>query len=106
MRKIRGAFSTFTIPHLSPAAIEAMTEYCAHLVSVDEANGLSYIFGEAVSEQGRTLIAAALIYRNDAEMSVLYRVIGKERGKFADPRLCLVADELGLNDTPTPYTQV
>jgi hypothetical protein len=93
-------------PAMSRAAIKAMTDYVDDIIQCwyDNMNeGDRWPLGEAwkatVIWAEQAHIAAAIIYESDLLSDALYRVIGARgegRGEWADERLCLVADELGL----------
>ena len=80
-------------------AVLAMNSYVDEVIeSLGE--GDSWPLGEAWKKVTiwceQPHIAAAIIYRHESLSDAPYRVIGGERGELADPRLCLVADELKL----------
>lgn len=88
-----------TMKPLSTASMQAMNDYVewifAECLSEDEPWPLGSAWRTATIWSERSHIAAAIIYRAEALSDASYRII--DRGPYADPRLALVADQLGLS---------
>lgn len=86
----------------SPLSTHAQTQMelyinwlCAECLGEDEIFPLAAAWRQAITWPEQSLIAAAIVYRNDALADPPFRIL--KRGRSADERLCIVADELGLD---------
>jgi hypothetical protein len=87
------------IRQLSPETLALVNDYVdwvfAECMGEDETWALGTAWRETTIWAERSHLAAAMVYRSHALADAPYRIL-EERGRYADARLCAIADDLRL----------